>query len=520
MPTVPKGLGSVSDLMKRFNSANELYNLWRSLHQEAYDFSAPGRETFRFHSPGQNKNRQVFDSTAVIGLQKFANRIQAALIPAWMDWGELVSGSDVPEDEKENVNKDLEEITKTVFASLNHSNFYTEITPALVDYGIGTGGILIEEGDFDTDEAMRFTNVPLAELYVEKPAGGPIKNAWRRQMIKPSQIKELWPEAELPQELEKLSKKIDSKEVEILNGNLFNKEDGRYHQVIIYQPEKALLFTQNFATKRLVVFRGHVTPGEAYGRGPIIQMLADIRTVNKVKEFILGNAAIQMAGVYTGVDDGVFNPHTVRIAPGSIIPVGSNASANPSLSALPRAGDLGLGDIILSDLQDDIKKALFVDPLGEIQDAVRSATEQMLRSQENLKDAGASFGRLKSELVEPIIAAIVDIQGELGKIPKLKVDGSEVTLKFSSPLAKAEDVEDFQNSQLWFQSISQLPPEIVAATVKVEDLPKYWQEKLGVPASLIRSKEETKQVSQVIQSAAEEQIQGGPQEPTAPSEPV
>lgn len=521
MPSVPKGLGTVTDLMKRFKSANELYNLWRSLHQEAYDFSAPDRETFRIHSKGQNKNRHVFDSTAVIGLQKFANKIQAALIPAWSVWGNLVSGSEIPEGEKDRVNKSLEEINKLVFDTINHSDFYTEITPALVDYGVGTGGILIEEAPFDSDDMILVTDIPLAELYVEKPARGPIKNGWRRQMIKPSQIKELWPEAELPPKLEKMSKDLAAKEVEILNGNLFNKDDDRYHMVIVYQPEKALLFTQNFKTKRLIIFRGHVTPGEAYGRGPIIQMLADIRTVNKVKEFILGNAAIQMAGVYTGVDDGVFNPHTAVIAPASIIPVSSNASANPSLAALPRAGDLGLGDIVLSELQDGIKKALFVDPLGEIQDSIRSATEQMLRSQESLKDSGASFGRLKNELVQPAINAVVDVLGELGKIEPIKVDGKEVTLKFSSPIAKAEGVENFQNSQVWLQavgSLEQITPGIVSATVKLEDLPRYWQEELGISDSLLRDKGETDALGKVVSSAAEERITSGGQ-PQARPEP-
>jgi len=512
MPHVPKGLGSVPDLIKRFGSARTTYELWRSLHQEAYDFAAPSRETFRIHSAGQNKNRHIFDSTAVDGLEKYANRIQAALIPAWMEWGSLVSGSDIPKDEEDRTNKELEEVSKKVFAALNHSEFYTEITPSLVDYGIGTGAFTIESGDFEADEDLAFTNVPLAELYIEKPARGPINNGWRRQKIKPNQIKELWPEAELPEKLAKMAEKPNPDEVEILNGHLFNKDDRKYHQVIVYEPEKALLFTQSFNTKRLIIFRGHVTPGESYGRGPIIKMLADIRTVNKVKQFVLENAAIQMAGIYTGVDDGVFNPHTVRIAPGVIIPVGSNASGNPSLSALPRSGDIGIGGLIIQDLQDAIKKALLIDPLGEIQDSIRSATEQMLRSQENLKDSGASFGRLKSELVVPVMAAVVDILGESGKIPKIKVDGKEVTLKFSSPLAKAEDIEDFQNSQVWFQALQQLPEEIVASVVKVEDLPAFWQKKLGIPADLMRSIEERNQLAKTITAAAEEGIESGTQQ--------
>ena len=335
MANVPKGLGDVGDLLQRFKKAESDYQLWRSLHQEAFDFAAPNRETFRFHSPGQRKNRHIFDSTAVIGLQQFANRIQGALLPPWQQWMDLVAGDDITEGEVEDVDQQLETITDTFFSNLNHSNFYTELAPMLIDLGIGTGAILIEEGDFASGQTLRFTNVPLAELYVEKPAGGPIENAWRKQQIKPMNIKRAWPNADLPTDLEKLADKPESDEVTILNGMLYTPEDGKYHQVVIYEPSKTLLFSQTFNTKRLIVSRWSVTPGEVYGRGPIIQQLPDIRTVNKVKQFILENAAIQMAGIYTGVDDGIFNPHTVRIAPGSVIPVVSNSNANPSLVPPP-----------------------------------------------------------------------------------------------------------------------------------------------------------------------------------------
>lgn len=511
MAAVPKGLGSIEDLIRRFQEAEKLWNLWRSLHQEAFDFAAPNRETFRFHSPGQRKNRQVFDSTAVIGLQQFSNRIQGALLPPWQQWMDLVSGDAIPEEEKDRTDQALEELTNTFFSNLNHSNFYTELAPMLIDLGVGTGAILVEEGDFATGETLRFTNVPLAELYPEKPPGGPIESVWRKQMIRPVHIKRVWPEAELPTALEKLAKKAESKEVTILNGMLFNPEDSKYHQVVIYEPKKSLLFTQAFDTKRLIVSRWHVTPGEVFGRGPVIQELPDIRTVNKVKQFILENAAIQMAGIYTGVDDGIFNPHTVRIAPGVVIPVASNSNQNPTLQGLNRSGDLGLGQLVLEDLQDNIKKALFADPMGDLTDPVRTLGEIMLRNQDMLRNSGASFGRQKTELIEPLVNAVVDILSSLGEIPKVAVDGKQITIRQASPLAKAESLEDFQNSQVWFQSLAQLPPEVVAAKVKIEDIPGFWADKLGVPASLVRTEEETQQIAEQVQAAAAETIEeGGP----------
>jgi len=510
---IPAGLGDVKALKKRSSKAQDNWELWRSLHQEAFDFAAPQRETFRFWSPGQRKNRHIFDSTAVDGLVTFANRIQGSVIPSWMEWMKLESGSEIPKEEKDRTDKLLEKTTTTFFSNLNHSNFSTEITPGLSDLGVGTGAILVEEGEFGKGSTLKFTNVPLAELHPEQPASGPIKNVWRKREVQASHIKEAWPEAVIPQGLEEKIKKNPLCKIKITHGMLYNPKDELYWQIVLYKND--CIFTQSFKSRRLIVFRWHVTPGEVFGRGPIMTKLPDIRTANKVKQFILENSAIQMAGVYTGVDDGVFNPHTVRIAPGTIIPVTSNNSANPTLRALDRAGDIGIGGINLEDLQNSIKEALFANPLGEVTDPVKSATEQMLRMQEALKQRGASFGRLKTELVEPLVRACMDILGDLGKVEPISVDGKQVTLKMTSPLSKSEDTEDFQNFSIWWGNMSTLPPEIVAGSVKVEEIPKYTQEKLGVPAELIRSEEERAAFGEQVLQAATAGLEGGGVDATA-----
>ena len=507
MAKVPNGLGNVANLLKRKSKAKERWELWRSYHQEAFDFAAPERETFRFRSPGQQKNRHIFDSTAVLGLAQFASRIQGSLVPSWQQWMTFTAGDEVPKDERDRVTEALEESTDTFFSHLNHSNFSTEITPSLSDLGIGTGAILVEEGDFASDSVLKFTNVPLAELYPEMPAGGSVNNVWREQSVEPRNIPLTWPGADMPSKLAAMVKGETASNVDITTGMLFNKKDGLHHQVVIF--DKSVIFTQSFETKRLIVFRWHVTPGEVFGRGPIMQILPDIRTVNKVKQFVLENAAIQMAGVYTGVSDGVFNPHTVRIAPGTIIPTSTNSTTNPSLAALTPSGNIQIGELIIDDLQNNIRKALLVDPLGDISDPVRTATENIIRNQETLKLQGASLGRMKSEMIEPIVNAVVDILKSRGKLADFRVDGREVTIKQQSPLAKAEDVEDFQNSQVWMQSLAALPPEVVGGVVKVEDLPKYWADKLGVPASLIRKPEEIKALADAVSKAAETGLEEG-----------
>jgi len=120
---MPKGLGSEDELVKRIGNAEERWNLWRSLLQEAMEYGAPNRETFTIYSPGQKKNRRIYDSTAIVGAQQFANRIQGSIMPSWQQWMGLKSGDEIPKEEKDNTYGLLEEATETFFNHLNHSNF-------------------------------------------------------------------------------------------------------------------------------------------------------------------------------------------------------------------------------------------------------------------------------------------------------------------------------------------------------------------------------------------------------------
>ena len=512
---LPKGLGTIPKLLKRFTKVEARYNQWRSLHQEAMDYATPQRETFTIHTEGQRKSHYVFDSTAEEGIEQFASRIQGSLMPSWTQWIDLVAGDDIPKDEEEAVTKALKETTDTFFANLNHSNFDTEITPSLLDLGIGTGCILVEENDFDESSALKFTNIPLAELYVEKPARGAVKNVWRKQKVEAVNIPTTWPDATIPSELKKIIDDAPSTEVEIINASLFNTDSKKYNQVVLWK--KQLIFTQEFNTRRMIVFRWSLTPGEGYGRGPAIKKLPDIRTANKIVDIILGNAALQMSGVYTGISDGIFNPNTATISPGSIIPVGSNDNTNPSIRALTPSGSIGIADNLLEQYQNNIRKAFFSSPLGEITDPVRSATENVIRNQEFLKQSGASIGRLKTELIEPLVAACIDILVDRGKIEPIRVDGQEVTIKMSSPLANAENMEAFDKTQMWLGTMAQfVPQEILALKVKVEDLPGEFAKQLGVNPELIRSEAETKNVTDQVTAAAGQQLEqgGAPVEPT------
>ena len=504
MVKIPEFIGSIANANKSFSKAKTKYEEWRSMFQDAFDYSMPDRETFRRHSPGNERNRQVYDYTATEGIEVFANKIQHGFFPPWMNWLKFEAGRFVPEDQSFDMDEKLEEGEQVFFDNLHSSNFSTEITPSLKDYAVSAGCIEAEAGRLGNlnDPLFHFIYIPLSEIYPVAPPYGPVKSSWREHKVEAGHILITWPKAELPNTLKTLIKKEPTTLVNIKNGHICDYKTGKYHQLIIYEDE--LIYTQVFNTCRRIYFRPSVTAGETAGRGPIIRVLPAIRTANKMCQFSLQHAALQMAGMFTGVDDGIFNPSTVRIVPGNVIPVASNNSQNPTLSRVPSAGDIGLGELRLEDLRDAINVALFSSPLGETGDPVKSAAEQMLRHQDDMKRSGTSFGRLYSELIQPLVYACIDIMKIRGEFPDIKVDGKEVKIRLESPLAKQKELEEFQNIQIWLQAMQLIDPQMALIGAKQEAIPAYMADRLSIPKALVREETEIKALTeQVMQQIGE-----------------
>ena len=152
-------------LLKRISKAKQRRELWRSLYQEAYEYALPQKETFNLHSPGQSKNRHIYDSTAVKGVKTFSSRMQASMTPPWQQWFDYVAGSDIPKADEDKINQQLESATKIFFSHLNQSDFSNQLNESNQDLAIGTAALMFEQGDELKGEPLfKFTSLPLSQL--------------------------------------------------------------------------------------------------------------------------------------------------------------------------------------------------------------------------------------------------------------------------------------------------------------------------------------------------------------------
>jgi len=311
-----------------------------------------------------------------------------------------------------------------------------------------------------------------------------------------------WPKASLPDDLTRaLADKPDSK-IEIVVG-VVRQDKAPLYDLVVMTSKGEVLFEDVFEVSPWVVARWSVTPGEVMGRGPGLLTLPDVKTANKTVELVLKNGNIAIAGVYTGVADGVLNPYTVTLRPGTVIPVARNGGPmGASLAPLQSSAQFDVSQLILKDLREAILRGLFVDRLGPVESPVKSATEIAIRQQELAEDIGSAFGRIQSEWIGPIVNRCLYIMGRRGLGPKVEVNGRFVKVEHVSPLAMAEKEAEANRVLRWFEMMvsAQVPPEVIMAKVKFEELPGYFARSIGVDMKLLRSMTEQQQIGLAIQT--------------------
>lgn len=501
-------LFSIIDIMPRIKKAKSNKHFWENQLRECYDYASPERQTIDEFSAGQKKRIIAHDSTAIEGLETYASRLQAQLVPAWKTWAVLQAGSEIPEESHAEANLYFEKATDILFDHIHHSNFNTQINECFLDLGISTGVLIAEEGD-GISSSLRFRSVSLSDVIIERTNTGLVRNVWREFKVPISDITRIWPKAKLTPELERLKAENPVVEVVVTEGVMFDDTKQMFINMVFVEQTDDVLYEVLTRTSPWIVFRESVTSGESYGRGRTIRMLPDIKTLNKLVEYNLRMGALQVGGIFTAIDDGVINPYTVNIEPNTIIPVSSNSRENPSLMPLQAGGDFTPTETRLRDLQNKIRMGYMSQPFGDVSETpVRTATEMSIRNAEHTQAYQSAFGRLQTELLEQLLTRCVDILVDAGKLEELEIDGKVTTIKFTSPIAKAQDAEELQRVMTGIEYMTALgDPEAVKRAYKIEDVPTHIGDLLGIPESLKRSKEDKAALDEVAKRGMQQKGQ-------------
>ena len=179
------------------------------------------------------------------------------------------------------------------------------------------------------------------------------------------------------------------------------------------------------------------------------------------------------------------------------------------LQPIKNAGNFDVANLVLNDMRNNIKRALYNDMLGDPNRTPASATEVAERMADLSRRIGSAFGRLQAEMVQPVLQRVVYILKKQGRIEMPVINGREVKVRSVSPLAQAQANQDISSVARYLQLVGgTFGPEVLNLLINSEDTALYLAKKFGVPDTLVRDSVERQQLLQAAQQVAQAQQQG------------
>ena len=439
-------------LKQRFQRAQSIASQWHHIWEECYDYAIPNRTSFYEEGVGEDRMDKVYDETAITSTQEFASRLQLGLTPPFMQWMDLKAGNEIDESNTSQLNNALSAVTKEVFNAIEDSNFVQQMHEAFLDLAVGTAILSLEPGK--NGKSLSFLAMPQREVSIEPGYGDDVGGIYRQRKVQAGHLPVEFPNGNLSEELQRKVREHPQESVELIETNVRNYAVTQTESWIHQCWEKAALGSENKSpiyeyeymgpgAFPLIVARWSKAAGEVWGRGPLVNALPSIKTANLVVELTLENAEMAITGMWQGSDDGVLHPDNVSLVPGTIIPV---APTSQGLRPLEAPGRFDIANLILDDMRNNIKRALYDEMLGPMDKTPMSATEVVQRVTELQRRIGAPIGRLTMELLNPIIRRVLFILVEQGRLENIPVlDGKQMKAVPVSLLARQQKSEEVNN---------------------------------------------------------------------------
>lgn len=507
--------------MKRRQAALTKKQMWGSLFQKTYRLSQPNRNVFDMRPIGANPGTfniegmdiawYVFDLTLAHATDVWVNEIVNALCPAGKTWFNFVSGSEIPDDKKEEVDKQLQKRTELFFKHLHKSNFQLVVHECFMDAVVSTGFMTINEGP-DKKRPWIFASNPPDCIYADEGAYGTFDayyRDWSKMPLTTAQV--MWPKMQVPTNL---SENSDDEVLITLYEILYLDHDKDMWEYRIVHPDtKSILYKRTDRTSAFVGWRVKKLAGETYGRGPAMDAVAAAGTINQALYDEIVSANFRALPMYMGFEDGVFNPNNFKMIPNTILACAPTASGTWPLTAVPAAGDINWSMLILNELRDQINNIMHTNPLPAMDDPKATATEILKRDQRNKENRSAQDARIQQEFFQPFVKRCIDILRRKGIWDDIEVDGEVIEIQFDTPLVTSQGQQEVLEMLQHIQFIQGLyGPEAASGFYKTEKLSPWAAKKLNVNLEMVKTTGELEEVIEVMNEKRAEMEEQAAQE--------
>ena len=518
---------SPNEICKRLETLKTLRlrheGIWRDCFDHSFTIRGSGLQHQDQLSAQQAMDRKarIVDGTATDAGRILASALQSGMTPANARWFELAMlGEDDATD------RWLDEAAEILHQEIHNANFDAVGFESQLD--MVAAGWFAMYIDVDRERGgLHFEAWPISQVYASATrAGGTIDTVYRHYEITAAQAVREFGSA-VSDQVQKRADNEPDKTVEMVHAiyprslALVGSQMSRNMPIASCHVEvqtKHLVRESGYAELPVVVPRWSLIPNSAYAIGPMFDVLPDVRMLNEFKRLDYASADIAISGMWIAEDDGVLNPRTIKVGARKVIVANSVDSMKPLLSG----ANWQLATDRITGLQAAIRKGLMADQLQpQDQGPVETATAIHARIALLRQQLGPLFGRMQAEYLQGLIERTFGLAfraGIFGPPPQALADGGSFHIRYISPLArsqKLEDVSAIQQLNASLLPVVQMGHGDVLDTIDFDAQAEAIAEALGVPKNTMRSVDDikairdarAKQQAEAAQQAHQQEIQ-------------
>ena len=481
---------TAEELIKKQGESEGEHARFRTMYDDVYKYGMPSRyNTITQTDTNGQKNREViYSSVFEQACDEFVQRFQSLVCPVNTNWIDFEAGYMYQKSGNvDEVNKSLADVAETLNVFKATSNFDTAFTEASYDLIPGTTCLCLLEGT--PDNPFRFSAIPFVDLYMCEGLSGEVDTFFRKMKIKNSLVKQQWKEAKF-----EFEKNKEEETADLLECTYYDYDIKQWHYVVIDVKTKKFVVERIYKCSPFIDLRWAKCAGETYGRGVGLKAIADVKTLNRIKEYSLRALAFTVP-TFLASTDGGYNPEKFNLSPGAVNPVPTNATNNPTIAPLQVNTMPELGNYNAEQLEMDIKRAMFASTIPNDPSRDLTATEVARRIQELDNSLNNSFGRLL-EFLYRLSQRMIEVAQRFGFLPPdidvRSFNGYGFKVKVNTQLANQQSQKEVTDMLQSLQVMAQFDPEMAytSKVLKMNEMIPYALDKMGVPNKFIRTSQE------------------------------
>ena len=458
-----------------------------------------------YRAPGQQRSEKLFDATATIALGRAVAAFESLSTPRTQKWQNLTAGGALEEDLE--VKRYLESLRDLLFrvryaAKAGFANNNSEFIRSDLNYGNGVMYV-----DDDPGKSLRYKNISLHESYFGEDHTGKVDRFHRKFVLTARQLLQRFPREKFSDNIMKAAEKTPNREFDLIHRVCENLEidprrkdyaGKRFLGYYALTQEEQILDMAGFNTMPYIVARYRVNAKEVYGRGPVMDILPTIKTVNEQQKTNLRIGQRLADPPLLASQDGAASMFNLR---GGFVNYGAlDAQGRPLVRPLEVTANLPVSLEMQESERGVIRDSLFIEIFNILKDNPQmTATQTLQLVQERGVLMGPAVGNLQSAysaLTERELDLMTQIGGgrwlesQIGPMPPaLRDAGGTYEIQYDAPINRSQKAEEGIAISQTLESataLAQFDPTVLKP-FKIPEMMRGLAEVRGLPAKYLKT---------------------------------